>query len=58
MYNKKKQYEIKHKKAKIFIVDDHPVIGRELAQFINQEYDLVVCSEDGNCEQILDTIEN
>ena len=57
MYNKKKQYKTKDEKAKIFIVDDHPVIGHELAQFINQEYDLVVCSEDGNCEQILDTIE-
>ena len=55
--NKKKRYKTKHKKTKILIVDDHPVIRRELAQLINQEYDLIVCSEAGTSEQVLDTIE-
>ena len=45
------------KKTKILIVDDHPDIRLELAQFINQEYDLIVCSEAETSEQVLDTIE-
>ena len=57
MINKKKRYKTKLKKTKILIVDDHPVIRRELAQLINQKYDLVVCSEAGTSEQALDTIE-
>jgi len=30
-------------KSKIYIVDDHPVVREGLAQFINQEADLLVC---------------
>lgn len=44
------------KKTRILIVDDHPVIRRELAQFINQKYGLVVCAEAENSEQVLDII--
>ena len=30
-------------KSKIYIVDDHPVVREGLAQFINQEADILVC---------------
>lgn len=32
-------------KAKVFVVDDHPVVRQGLAQLINQELDLKVCGE-------------
>ena len=37
------------KKAKILLVDDHPIVRQGLAQLINQEPDLAVCghAEDG-----------
>ena len=37
------------KKAKILLVDDHPIVRQGLAQLINQEPDLTVCAhaEDG-----------
>ena len=33
------------KKNKIFIIDDHPVVRRGLAQLLRQESDFVVCGE-------------
>ena len=32
-------------KAKVLLIDDHPLLRRGLAQLINQENDLVVCGE-------------
>lgn len=32
-------------KARVFIVDDHPVVRQGLAQYINDEHDLIVCGE-------------
>jgi DNA-binding NarL/FixJ family response regulator len=38
------------KKAKILLIDDHPIVRQGLTQLINQEPDLAVCghAEDGN----------
>jgi len=55
--NDKNKDKHDEKKTRILIVDDHPEIRLELAQFINQEYDLIVCSEAETSEQVLDTIE-
>ncbi len=33
------------KKAKIFFVDDHPIVRQGLAQLINQQHDMEVCGE-------------
>lgn len=33
------------KKAKVFIVDDHPIVRQGLIQLINQETDLIVCGQ-------------
>lgn len=32
-------------KARVLLIDDHPILRRGLAQLINQEADLVVCGE-------------
>ncbi len=32
-------------KAKVFVVDDHPIVRQGLAQLINRESDLAVCGE-------------
>ena len=32
-------------KARVFVVDDHPIVRSGLAQLINQEADLHVCGE-------------
>jgi DNA-binding NarL/FixJ family response regulator len=44
-------------KAKILIVDDHPVVRQGLIQLINQERDLVVCGEAGDSHGTLNAIE-
>jgi len=36
---------ITHVKAKILVVDDHPIVRRGFLQLINQEYGLEVCGE-------------
>ena len=45
------------RKTTILIVDDHPIARRGLAQLINQEPDLQVCSDAENEAQALDAIE-
>lgn len=45
-------------KSKILIVDDHTVVRQGLVLLINQEPDLVVCSEAENASQALEAIEN
>ncbi|MBI1871705.1 MAG: response regulator transcription factor [Chlamydiae bacterium] len=42
-------------KARIFIVDDHPIVRQGLIQLINQESDLVPC---GNAEDACQALEN
>jgi DNA-binding NarL/FixJ family response regulator len=41
-------------KKRILIVDDHPMMRQGLAQLINNEPDLMVCSEASNAGQALD----
>jgi DNA-binding NarL/FixJ family response regulator len=43
-------------KAKILIVDDHPLMRRGLAALIDSEPDLAVCAEAGNRHAALDAI--
>lgn len=43
-------------KNRIFIVDDHPIVRRGLAQLINQEGDLVICGEADNAEAALEAL--
>ena len=45
-----------HEKRKhtIFIVDDHPIVRKGLAQLINQEQDLLVCGEAENAHDALE----
>ena len=32
-------------KAKVLLIDDHPIVRQGLVQLINEEPDLVVCAE-------------
>lgn len=43
-------------RARIVIVDDHPVVRQGLAQMINQEADLCVCGEAEDVQQALEVI--
>jgi len=44
------------RKTRITIVDDHPIVLEGLAQLINQQADLVVCSKAGNTKQALEAV--
>lgn len=44
-------------KAKIFIVDDHPIFRQGLAQLINQEDDMLSAGEAADAKEALQTIE-
>ena len=44
------------RKTRITIVDDHPIVLEGLAQLINQQVDLVVCSKAGNTKQALEAV--
>ncbi len=46
----------KTKKAKIFIVDDHPILRQGLAQLINFENDMMAIGEAGNAALALEGI--
>ncbi|MBI4847331.1 MAG: response regulator transcription factor [Nitrospirae bacterium] len=46
----------KESKHAIFIVDDHPLLRRGLAQFINEETELFVCGEAGDIKDALQGI--
>lgn len=41
------------KKAKILIVDDHPIVRQGISQLINRETDIYVCCEASNAEEAL-----
>lgn len=45
------------KKAKVFIVDDHPVLRQGLAMLINQEEDMVFAGEAGDASSAMEGIE-
>jgi DNA-binding NarL/FixJ family response regulator len=44
-------------KARVFVVDDHPIVRSGLAQLINQEADLHVCGEAHDAATAFDAIE-
>ena len=52
----RKQTVTAKQKNRIFIVDDHPIVRKGLAQLINQEEDLVICGEADNAETALETL--
>jgi DNA-binding NarL/FixJ family response regulator len=43
-------------KTRIFLVDDHPIVRRGLAQLINHEEDLVVCGEAANARGAIELL--
>jgi DNA-binding NarL/FixJ family response regulator len=51
-----KQTTTAKQKNRIFVVDDHPIVRKGLAQLINQEPDLVVCGEADNAETALELL--
>lgn len=55
MAGKKEKTDTK-KKAKVFLVDDHPVVRQGLGQLINQQRDLIVCGEAEGAVQALKAI--
>jgi DNA-binding NarL/FixJ family response regulator len=46
----------KKAKARIFIVDDHPVVRKGLIEFLNLEEDLVTCGESASAEEALESL--
>lgn len=48
---------VPQKKAKIFLVDDHPVVLQGLEQLINQQEDLIVCGQANDSPGALKAIE-
>lgn len=52
----RKQTVTTKQKNRIFIVDDHPIVRKGLAQLINQEEDLVICGEADNAEAALEAL--
>ena len=45
------------RRAKIFIVEDHPITRHGLVQLINQEQDMTVCGEADNARDALTGIQ-
>lgn len=54
---KTQKTQIKKRKAKVLIVDDHPVVRSGLIQLINRDKTLEVCGEAGDSEEALEAIE-
>ena len=52
----RKQAVTAKQKNRIFIVDDHPIVRKGLAQLINQEEDLLICGEADNAETALEAL--
>jgi len=44
-------------KARILVIDDHPIVREGLAHLINQQPDLIVCAEAGDAKEALKAIE-
>jgi DNA-binding NarL/FixJ family response regulator len=53
-----KQNEIKDRRTRILLVDDHAVVRYGIAQLINRESDLLVCGEEEEASKALTTITN
>jgi DNA-binding NarL/FixJ family response regulator len=49
----KSKIKTKKSKARILVVDDHPIVRQGLAQLINRENDIVVCEQVENAHQAL-----
>lgn len=53
---KEKEIVSAAQRNKIFIVDDHPIVRKGLAQLINQEPDMVICGEAENAQNALELL--
>lgn len=53
----KKNDGVKQAKARIVIVDDHPIVREHLAQLINQATDMTVCGQAADAPQALKVID-
>ncbi|HOE16230.1 MAG TPA: response regulator transcription factor [Syntrophorhabdaceae bacterium] len=53
---KERQAPFAGQRNKIFIVDDHPIVRKGLAQLINQEPDMVICGEAENAQSALELL--
>jgi len=51
----KKPHKV-NQKARVLLVDDHPVVRQGLAQLINQESDLEICAEAENAPKAFEAI--
>jgi DNA-binding NarL/FixJ family response regulator len=45
-----------HKRTRILLVDDHPIVRERLTELINREPDLLVCAEAEDRHQAIETI--
>jgi two-component system, NarL family, response regulator FusR len=52
------EHKVEETKAKILIVDDHPIVRQGVAYLINLQADLQLCCEAGNAEDALAAIRN
>lgn len=43
-------------KSRVFLVDDHPIVRRGLAQLINHETDMCVCGEAANAREAIELL--
>ena len=56
MARKKLQKKAEKSKARVLIVDDHPIVRQGLSALINHEDDLVVCGQAEDAQQALSAI--
>ncbi len=52
-----KQTQVKDKRARILLVDDHAVVRFGMSQLINRQVDMVVCGEEEDASSALSAIE-